>query len=66
MLESFIVILLVAGAVVLASRSVWKTLTGDKPECGCSGKSGCCSSASRRASVLKASEIHEASPDSRS
>ena len=35
MTETILVILIMALAVILAARTVWRTLTGKQPGCGC-------------------------------
>jgi hypothetical protein len=63
MLDSLIVILLIAGAVLLASRSVWRTLAGKKSDCGCGSNAGCCSSTCKPP-MTKVREIHDTTRNS--
>ncbi len=60
MLQYVIVVALVAGAVFLAGRSMWRTLTGKKSGCSCGSSAGCCSARSCKTPIVKASDIQEA------
>ncbi len=60
MLQYVIVIALLAGAVFLAGRSAWKTLTGKKFGCSCGSSEGCCSAGSCNKPAVKVSDIQEA------
>lgn len=60
MLQYVIVVALVAGAVFLAGRSVWRTLTGKKSGCSCGSSTSCCSAGPSNTPMVKVSDIQEA------
>ncbi len=64
MLQNAIVIALLAGAVFLAGRSMWRTLTGKRSGCRCGSSAGCCSVKSCKTPIVKASGIQEAASTS--
>ncbi len=65
MFQNAIVIALLAGAVFLAGRSMWRTLTGKKSGCSCGSSAGCCSTKSCKTPIVKASDIQEATSTSK-
>ena len=64
MLQNAIVIALLGGAVFLAGRSMWRTLTGKRSGCGCGSSAGCCSAKSCKTPIVKAGDIQEATSTS--
>jgi len=59
MLQYVIVIALLAGAVFLAGRSMWRTFTGKKTGCGCGSSAGCCSAKSCKTPTVKTNNIQK-------
>ncbi len=59
MLQYAIIIALLAGAVFLAGRSMWRTLTGKKSGCSCGSSAGCCSAKSCKTPTVKINNIRE-------